>query len=223
MTSSIIKQCKNCSSDFEYCFENRELCSPGCKHAWRIAQDAIRHLKSDWRPGDEVDCNECGTTFKSKHYAQRICSDACRSDRAKRKGTEYRAQNKDKINERARQLHWKNKEDRNAKSRARREDPVLREEINRKAREKWSDGGKIAKVTKLYNLTWDQAQELCSITKCEICGSDDSSLHIDHCHIENKVRGRLCNRCNNGIGRFQDDIELLKSAIVYLERGFYFE
>jgi hypothetical protein len=57
---------------------------------------------------------------------------------------------------------------------------------------------------------------------CKICGSPDGDkkgrrLSIDHDHDTGEVRGLLCNRCNRAIGMFNDDIELMKQAISYLE------
>ena len=40
---------------------------------------------------------------------------------------------------------------------------------------------------------------------------------IDHCHSSQKVRGLLCAFCNALIGYARDDIEILRSAILYLE------
>lgn len=57
--------------------------------------------------------------------------------------------------------------------------------------------------------------------RCAICKTHQSELpkglHIDHCHKTNKVRGLLCFKCNSGIGKLNDDVEILKSAIQYLE------
>lgn len=61
--------------------------------------------------------------------------------------------------------------------------------------------------------------------KCAICGTVESNkrLLIDHCHSSMLVRGLLCNKCNQGIGYFNDNIELLKSAIDYLESNLSIE
>ena len=43
-------------------------------------------------------------------------------------------------------------------------------------------------------------------------------LAVDHCHDTGKVRGLLCTGCNQGIGNFDHNIELLRLAITYLWR-----
>ncbi|BDI29165.1 hypothetical protein CCAX7_12160 [Capsulimonas corticalis] len=55
--------------------------------------------------------------------------------------------------------------------------------------------------------------------KCAICGIPEGErlLHIDHCHKTGKVRGLLCERCNLGIGAFNDSLEYLNTAILYLK------
>jgi len=40
---------------------------------------------------------------------------------------------------------------------------------------------------------------------------------IDHDHITEEVRGRLCSQCSTGLGQFADNQELLKRAIDYLD------
>ncbi len=54
--------------------------------------------------------------------------------------------------------------------------------------------------------------------KCEICGTTERRLHLDHCHRTGKVRGLLCTLCNTGIGAFHEDVRVLKSAIKYIEK-----
>jgi hypothetical protein len=56
--------------------------------------------------------------------------------------------------------------------------------------------------------------------KCLLCKNPCSSgrnLSVDHCHKTGKVRGLLCINCNQGLGKFKDNIELMKSAILYIE------
>jgi hypothetical protein len=56
---------------------------------------------------------------------------------------------------------------------------------------------------------------------CAICGEapEGETLSVDHCHITNVVRGLLCDSCNNGVGRFKDDPQVLRNAAEYLERS----
>jgi hypothetical protein len=78
-----------------------------------------------------------------------------------------------------------------------------------------------------YGLTPKQYEEMIDACNglCEICGRPETKLYagkprhlsIDHCHDSMKVRGLLCDACNNALGRVNDDIEILKSMIKYLE------
>jgi len=43
-----------------------------------------------------------------------------------------------------------------------------------------------------------------------------NKAHLDHCHTTGKIRGFLCQKCNHGLGLFNDSIQALKSAIEYL-------
>ena len=55
---------------------------------------------------------------------------------------------------------------------------------------------------------------------CEICNISKENVRLvfDHDHKTNKFRGILCDACNTGIGFLKDNIEILLSAIKYLER-----
>jgi hypothetical protein len=68
---------------------------------------------------------------------------------------------------------------------------------------------------------------------CAICkfipGPDDRALDIDHRHVDGwkemppeerrlYVRGMLCDRCNVGLGLFDDKVETLHEAISYLKK-----
>lgn len=57
---------------------------------------------------------------------------------------------------------------------------------------------------------------ICRITQVTHKRKFKKSLFIDHCHKTNKVRGLLCDACNNGLGRFKDSVRFLKKAIKYL-------
>jgi hypothetical protein len=51
---------------------------------------------------------------------------------------------------------------------------------------------------------------------CPICDKHTTSWVLDHCHFTDTFRGYICNNCNLGLGRFNDDVKLLQKAIDYL-------
>lgn len=53
---------------------------------------------------------------------------------------------------------------------------------------------------------------------CAICREkkNKKDLCVDHNHESGEVRGLLCGKCNFGLGQFQDNISILKKAILYL-------
>lgn len=56
--------------------------------------------------------------------------------------------------------------------------------------------------------------------RCQICRQLDNRrrrLSIDHDHLTREIRGLLCSRCNLMLGHVEDNVELLRSAIAYLE------
>lgn len=55
-----------------------------------------------------------------------------------------------------------------------------------------------------------------TLTKDEINFKDKAI--IDHNHKTNKIRGLLCDMCNKGIGCLNDDVNILKLAIIYLTK-----
>lgn len=75
-----------------------------------------------------------------------------------------------------------------------------------------------------FGITLSQYESIFDTQKrcCGICESQTpNSKHdwnVDHCHKTGKVRGILCHACNNGIGRFNDNIDVIKKAIKYLRK-----
>lgn len=55
--------------------------------------------------------------------------------------------------------------------------------------------------------------------KCYICGNTEENkrLAVDHCHDSNKIRKLLCSHCNQGLGHFRDNEDLMFKAIEYIK------
>lgn len=80
----------------------------------------------------------------------------------------------------------------------------------------------------IYGITIDEYFEMLTTQNhtCKICKKEplktketNQRLVIDHDHSTNRVRGLLCNRCNNLLGWCSDQIELLQKCINYLENS----
>ena len=74
-----------------------------------------------------------------------------------------------------------------------------------------------------YNITVEQYDKMLRDHRglCAICNNVNNcytkkSLHVDHCHEVNEVRGLLCHNCNTGLGNFRDSLEILEKAAAYL-------
>lgn len=71
-----------------------------------------------------------------------------------------------------------------------------------------------------FGITMEQYRKLLKSQKdvCAICSQPEQKklLAVDHDHRTGKIRGLLCSNCNMGLGKFKDDKELLKKAVLYL-------
>ena len=99
-------------------------------------------------------------------------------------------------------------------------------------------GDKIKLLKNRYNMSLGEYLEMAKSQNycCKICSMDFSEdfngnyedflrdnrrrLIVDHCHVSNRVRGLLCDSCNNGLGSFKDTISSLENAILYLRESY---
>lgn len=102
------------------------------------------------------------------------------------------------------------------RARARKAKYHTRPEYKAKARE-W-------RLQDAYGLTPEDFERMCETQGgvCAICKQPPEKgklLVVDHDHQSGAVRGILCNKCNRAIGTLNDDTNVIRSAISYLQRG----
>jgi formylmethanofuran dehydrogenase subunit E len=159
-------------------------------------------------------CKECTNNNSKIYYA------ANRELKA-RKSREYREKNKEKINAWVKEYRKNNKD---ILSKRGKKNYQKTKEDKQKYYESKRDVIRNKNIFRNYGITIEQKTQMIIDQNncCAICGeqlSNSRFTHIDHDHKTNKVRGILCANCNSGIGMFKDNVNKLKRAIVYLERG----
>ena len=77
-------------------------------------------------------------------------------------------------------------------------------------------------ITPKVKAEWNKTKPHGTSFECPICNKRTiagitSKVVLDHNHLNGEVRGWICDSCNTGIGRFKDDIQLMKKAIKFIE------
>lgn len=91
------------------------------------------------------------------------------------------------------------------------------------SKKNWSVYIKSRNLLRDFGITLEHYNKLLKQQKqkCAICrkppASKNKSLGVDHCHKTGKIRGLLCDKCNRGLGLFDDNIKLLEKAKKYLK------
>ena len=122
---------------------------------------------------------------------------------------------KEEIKERMKKWREANKSIIREKRKIYNKSEIGKEKVKKQARKR--------KLKQKYNISLEEYDELLLIQEhcCKICGEHQKdlkyTLHIDHCHKTNIIRGLLCDKCNHGLGLFNDNISLLQNAIEYLK------
>ena len=78
----------------------------------------------------------------------------------------------------------------------------------------------VYRAMRKYGLTMDQYHAMYEGQdfSCAICGNCSVQLYVDHDHATGKPRGLLCNKCNAGLGMFNDSQAVFVKAGEYLAR-----
>lgn len=87
-----------------------------------------------------------------------------------------------------------------------------------------------SKLKRLYGLTIEDVEIMLKNqnSRCAICGRElflhgtsadkNKIARVDHNHETGEVRGLLCDKCNRGLGYFDDNEEYLIKAASYLKK-----
>lgn len=98
-----------------------------------------------------------------------------------------------------------------------------------------SDKRRVRKISYRYNLKVNyglseeqyNSKYLEQNGQCSLCGIELENKFldifgargaVDHDHKTGKTREILCMKCNTGLGSFNDDVNSLKRAVIYLEK-----
>lgn len=81
------------------------------------------------------------------------------------------------------------------------------------------------KLTAAERRKWSKLKPRSDAYECPICkkrtiAGVTSKIVLEHDHRTGKAGGWICDSCNTGLGRFKDDVNLLKSAIKFLEKSY---
>ena len=191
-------------------------------------------IKDNMEPG--VECRKCGFNIRYKKsrkcvYCKRLASKAWYHEKCKdadwvaaenERKARYRRANPEKCREAIRQWSLRNKDRINEKARQRRRtNPQKYRDKQNKWRASVPDKVRAYNLQAQYGITLDdylrmheEQDGLCAICKCP--EMHRTTLSVDHCHRTGEVRGLLCNLCNTGLGRFEDNPELVAEALSYL-------
>lgn len=110
----------------------------------------------------------------------------------------------------------------NARKRARRElDAEYRQAWRAANPDKVKSYCRKQDLKKKYGITPEQYDYLLGSQGgvCAICSAppQGKALAVDHDHRTGRVRGILCQLCNQALGHMRDDVSLLERAIQYLQ------
>ena len=201
------------------------------KHGELTEEQCYREKNNKYKSGIAYRCKLCrmykraGKAYPCKVHGPRTieqvnldgrCSE-CKRDYAKK----YKKENREKY------LEGKKRHRENCK-----EYYLKRNKIDyQKKVEKYGGLLSLKKVCESRKITIQDYHDMLEAQdgRCKICKQEETRvssrtkeplrLCIDHCHSTNKVRGLLCHSCNTALGKFKDNIDIMKSAILYIEEN----
>jgi len=146
---------------------------------------------------------------------------------------EYRAKNRERLRAYDQARNAKRKEAAKKYRQAHREEARQREKLRNKAdraaykreRRRTGKGIDAAKAAERRRPTKARKDKELLAGRptpdvCDACGRPPTKrgMHFDHNHRTGHFRGWLCNQCNVCLGLVNDDTQILRKLLVYLER-----
>lgn len=107
---------------------------------------------------------------------------------------------------------------------------VVRERKKKHTRDAWHALSRVEKfavnIRRKFKLSYEEYEKILAEQggACAICRSSSPGnpriafFVVDHCHETGKIRGLLCHPCNVGLGYFKDNVDTIKSTLLYLEQ-----
>jgi len=159
--------------------------------------------------------------YSRLYAAERRKDPACR-ERERASNRKWGAANREKVNAKARAWRAENKDKVKAYNVAWYAERHNRNELSRFNRIAYRSHRRAHHINKKFGLSTEQYESMVVAQKgqCALCPQVDlpeKRLAIDHDHKTGKIRALLCDRCNRGIGFFDEEPKRLRAAAEYIE------
>ena len=172
-------------------------------------------------------CIICEKEFDG-HFNAKVCSSECKRLNTNRHNAAWKKRNREQTNaiQQAYRLNNKHVRDREKEYRDNNKEKAAKRAKKLYAKPEFRRRQTDLRLQREYGITINDYEKIFEEQGgcCAICGIHQSelkkSLDIDHCHTSGKVRGLLCNKCNQGLGLFQEERDFLASAISYLQQDY---
>lgn len=92
-----------------------------------------------------------------------------------------------------------------------------KKEMRNETRRKWNRARSFNFPPELFDSRFAEQGNACAICSTTV-PNGKGQFHADHDHETNQPRGVLCHNCNIALGNFQDNPEILRAAIEYLNK-----
>jgi hypothetical protein len=191
--------------------ENKEKVCPTCKQTKSIDNFGLHRSTKD---GHRYQCKLCNASYDTD--LRKAKDPEKERDRCNRKSKTYKQKHWPKVYAKTREWVLANPD-------------KVRDNIERfKSKPTYDEDKKRQHLRYYYDLTLEEYNEMLEKQQycCSICKSttpsgrkDVTAFFVDHKHSTGFIRGLLCQKCNFGLGYFQDNIDLLREAIIYLQKA----